>query len=51
MESSEAQFMRCLSYYTLFKAGKAEIVLRSEQLQADRHIMYDGKDVYAITTW
>ena len=34
----------------LSKIGKEEIVFKSEQLQAVRH-MYDGRDSYTITTW
>ena len=48
MESSEAPFMRCLSF-PLYKIGKAEFVLTSEQLQAV-HRMYGGRDMYAIIT-
>ena len=47
MESNVAPFMR---YLSLSKIGKEEIVFKSEQLQAVRH-MYDGRDSYTITTW
>ena len=40
-------FMRCLSY-TLSKAGKAEIMLKSEQLQAVHHMNDGWRDVYAV---
>ena len=50
MESNEAPYMRCLIIIILSKIGKEEIVFKSEQHQAVRH-MYDGRDSYAVTTW
>ena len=46
MKSSEESFMRCL-LYALPKVGKAEVVLKSDNFI----IMYDGRDVYAVTMW